>query len=80
MVGALFAAPIADRIGRKFSISFWALINMVGIIVQISTETHWYQVAIGRLVAGLGIGALSGLVPMYQSESAPCHIRGAMIR
>lgn len=79
MVGALVAAPIADRIGRKFSISFWALINMVGIIVQMSTNDKWYQVAMGRWVAGLGIGALSGLVPMYMSEASPCHVRGAMI-
>lgn len=80
MVGALVAAPIADRIGRKFSISFWSLINIVGIIVQMATTTKWYQVAMGRWVAGMGVGALSGLVPMYMSESAPCHVRGAMIR
>jgi SP family sugar:H+ symporter-like MFS transporter len=34
----------------------------------------------GRWVAGLGVGALSLLVPMYQSESGPRHIRGALIR
>lgn len=79
MVGALVAAPIADRIGRKFSISFWSVIHMVGIIVQIATDTKWYQVAVGRLVAGLGVGALSSIVPMYQSESAPRQVRGAMV-
>lgn len=79
MVGALVAAPIADRLGRKYSISFWALIHMVGIIVQIATDTKWYQIAVGRLVAGLGVGALSSIVPMYQSESAPRQVRGAMV-
>lgn len=49
-------------------------------IVQIATSTKWYQVAVGRLVAGLGVGALSSLVPMYQSESAPRQVRGAMVR
>lgn len=34
----------------------------------------------GRFVAGLGVGALSLLVPMYQAETAPRHIRGALIR
>lgn len=53
---------------------------MVGIVVQMTTDTKWYQVAVGRLVAGLGVGALSSLVPMYQSESCPRHIRGAMVR
>ena len=80
MIGALIAAPIADRMGRKFSISLWSLIHIVGIIVQISTLTKWYQVALGRWVAGLGVGALSSVVPMYQSESAPRQVRGAMVR
>jgi SP family sugar:H+ symporter-like MFS transporter len=79
MIGALVAAPIADRIGRKYSISFWALINMVGIIVQIATTDKWYQIALGRWVMGLGVGALSSVVPMYQSESAPRQVRGAMV-
>lgn len=79
MIGALVAAPIADRIGRKLSISFWALIHIVGIIVQIATQDKWYQIALGRWVAGLGVGALSSVVPMYQSESAPRQVRGAMV-
>ncbi|KAJ6172066.1 Low-affinity glucose transporter HXT1 [Penicillium chermesinum] len=79
MIGALVAAPMADRIGRKYSISFWALINIVGIIVQIAATDKWYQVALGRWVMGLGVGALSSVVPMYQSESAPRQVRGAMV-
>lgn len=79
MIGALVAAPIADRIGRKYSISFWAVINMVGIIVQIAATKQWVQVAMGRWVMGLGVGALSSVVPMYQSESAPRQVRGAMV-
>jgi len=39
----------------------------------------WYQIVVGRWIAGLGVGALSLLVPMYQSESAPRQIRGALI-
>lgn len=33
----------------------------------------------GRFTAGLGIGALSTVVPMYQSESIPKRIRGATV-
>lgn len=33
----------------------------------------------GRWVTGLGVGALSLLVPMYQAESGPRHIRGSLI-
>ncbi|KAJ4360160.1 hexose transporter hxt5 [Didymosphaeria variabile] len=79
LFGALAGAPIADWIGRKPSIIFWCMIFSVGIIVQISATDKWYQVMLGRLVAGLGVGALSLLVPMYQAETAPRHIRGALI-
>ncbi|KAF7163919.1 hypothetical protein CNMCM6106_000691 [Aspergillus hiratsukae] len=80
LMGALVAAPIADRIGRKWSISAWAMMICVGITVQISSPTgKWYQVALGRWVAGLGVGALSLLVPMYMAESGPRHIRGSLV-
>lgn len=79
-MGALIAAPIADRFGRRISIVFWNLIFCVGVIVQITTVEKWYQIAIGRWVAGLGVGGLSVLTPMYQSETAPKYVRGALVR
>ncbi|KAJ5456105.1 uncharacterized protein N7458_003688 [Penicillium daleae] len=80
LIGALTAAPIADHLGRKLSISVWCGIILIGLIVQITAPYgHWYQLVVGRFVAGLGIGACSLIVPMYQGESAPRHIRGAMI-
>ncbi|KAL1598604.1 hexose transporter hxt5 [Paraconiothyrium brasiliense] len=79
LFGALAGAPIADWIGRKRSIIFWCAIFSVGIIVQLSATDKWYQIMLGRLIAGLGVGALSLLVPMYQAETAPRHIRGALI-
>ncbi|GAB0134126.1 hypothetical protein EsDP_00002510 [Epichloe bromicola] len=79
LLGALTAAPVADRIGRRPSVSIWCLVTSVGFVVQIAAVTAWYQVMIGRFIAGLGVGALSLLVPMYQAETAPPWIRGAMV-
>ncbi|OMP83416.1 High-affinity fructose transporter ght6 [Diplodia seriata] len=79
LLGALIAAPIADKFGRKYSIVFWNLVFCVGVIVQIVTTYTWYQVALGRWVAGLGVGGLSVLTPMYQSETAPRQVRGALV-
>jgi MFS family permease len=80
LVGALCGAPIADKLGRKWSISLWCVILIVGLIVQITAPSgNWVQVVMGRWVTGLGVGGCSLLVPMYQGESAPKHIRGAMI-
>ncbi|KAJ5890344.1 uncharacterized protein N7473_006572 [Penicillium subrubescens] len=80
LVGALVGAPVADFIGRKWSISVWCAILIVGLVVQITAPSgHWYQMVVGRTITGLGVGGCSLLVPMYQGESSPRHIRGAMI-
>lgn len=79
LVGALVAAPIADRFGRRPSISFWSAIVAVGFVIQVAASYSWQQFAVGRFVAGLGVGALSLLVPMFQSETAPPWIRGALV-
>lgn len=39
----------------------------------------WVHMMMGRFVAGLGIGNLSVGVPMFQSESSPREIRGAVV-
>ncbi|CAN9438783.1 unnamed protein product [Alternaria alternata] len=59
LMGALIAAPIADKFGRKYSIVFWNIIFCIGVIVQITTTKTWYQISLGRWVAGLGVGGLS---------------------
>ncbi|KAA8621645.1 siderophore iron transporter mirC [Pyrenophora tritici-repentis] len=79
LFGALVAAPIADWIGRKQSIILWCGIFSIGIVVQIAATDKWYEIMMGRFVAGFGVGALSLLVPMYQAETAPRHVRGALI-
>jgi MFS transporter, SP family, sugar:H+ symporter len=68
LIGALIAAPIADKIGRRLSVSLWSVVVSIGFVIQISADRAWYQVMIGRFVAGLGVGALSLLVPMYQGK------------
>ena len=79
LFGALAGGPLADLIGRRHSIVFWNVIFCVGNITMISSEHHWYQIMMGRFVAGWGVGALSLLVPMYMAETGPRHIRGALI-
>ncbi|KAJ9642425.1 hexose transporter hxt5 [Coniosporium tulheliwenetii] len=79
LLGALIAAPISDRFGRKYTIVLSAAIYMIGVVVQITSTSHWYQVALGRWVGGIGVGALSVLVPVYQAETAPRQARGALV-
>ncbi|GAB7344832.1 hypothetical protein MBLNU457_3285t2 [Dothideomycetes sp. NU457] len=79
LIGAIIAAPIADKFGRRASIVVWNIVFIIGVIIQIATITTWYQIVIGRWVAGLGVGGLSVLTPMYQSETAPRQVRGALV-
>ncbi|UPK95229.1 hypothetical protein LCI18_006164 [Fusarium solani-melongenae] len=79
LVGSLISGNLADSIGRRLTISLTALSTCIGTIIEISSTTHWVQFAIGRLVTGFGIGSLSVVVPMYQSESSPAIIRGILV-
>ncbi|EAU83615.1 monosaccharide transporter [Coprinopsis cinerea okayama7 len=76
--GALAGAVIADFLGRRWAMISECLLFCVGLIIQMTTFTVWQQVAVGRFVAGLAIGALSAAVPMYQAETAPTQLRGTL--
>jgi len=78
-VGALGQAFTADRFGRRGSIRIWSVIFTIGVVIQTATERSVAQITIGRFVAGLGVGALSAIVPLYNGEALPKKIRGAML-
>jgi MFS transporter, SP family, sugar:H+ symporter len=55
---------VADRTGRRYAMVSECCVFAVGVIVQLTTSPEWQQVAIGRLISGLAVGALSAAVPM----------------
>ena len=65
-------------LGRRRAMSTECGVFIIGVIVQICSFDAWPQFAVGRLISGLGIGALSAAVPMYQAETAPPQIRGTL--
>ncbi|KEZ42044.1 hypothetical protein SAPIO_CDS6458 [Scedosporium apiospermum] len=79
VLSALISGKLADVIGRKYAISAAALWAWIGTIIEISSSSHWVQFAMGRFTTGISIGALSVLVPMYQSESSPAILRGVIV-
>jgi len=76
--GALLASPAADILGRKYGIILACLIFSVGIAMQ-TASTGFPLFIVGRVFAGIGVGLVSCLVPMYQSECSPKWIRGAVV-
>ncbi|KAG6032799.1 hypothetical protein E4U41_007129 [Claviceps citrina] len=79
LIGSLIAGKMSDLVGRRMCISAAAFFTCVGTTIEITSSSHWIQFALGRLVSGVSIGALSVVVPMYQSECAPTVIRGVIV-
>ena len=59
-------AEVADFLGRRWAIITESILFSVGILVQMTAFTVWQQVAVGRFIAGMGVGALSAVVPMVR--------------
>jgi MFS family permease len=77
--GALFAAPVADKIGRRWGLfSSSAFVFNLGVILQTASSARAMFIA-GRFFAGLGVGLISAMIPMYQSETSPKWIRGTIV-
>jgi MFS family permease len=78
-VGALMAGPISDIYSRKYSISGWTVVFILGVAIQTGANFNVATMYAGRWFAGMGVGALSMLVPMYNAELAPPGIRGSLV-
>ncbi|KAJ0270271.1 hypothetical protein COL940_011791 [Colletotrichum noveboracense] len=78
LLGAIFAGLTADKLGRKPSIWFASVLFTLGAVIQ-SASFSVAQMAVGRLVIGLGVGSASMIVPLYIAEISPARFRGRMI-
>ncbi|KAL6232696.1 hypothetical protein BDW75DRAFT_232589 [Aspergillus navahoensis] len=76
--GALGAAPMGDIIGRRWGLIASNGVFVLGVILQ-TVATSIPPFLAGRFFAGLGVGLISALVPLYQSETAPKWIRGFIV-
>jgi sugar porter (SP) family MFS transporter len=76
--GALGSAPISARIGRKWSLLAFILIFAVGAILTTVAHgsTGLDAIYAGRVISGMGIGAISAIAPAYVSECSPRDVRG----
>ncbi|ODH46309.1 hypothetical protein GX48_07616 [Paracoccidioides brasiliensis] len=77
-IGSVASGSIAERIGRRLTIMMACLLFGVGVAIQVGA-TKVNDLVGGRLVAGLGVGAISSVVILYVSEIAPKRFRGAMV-
>ncbi|KAF6820764.1 glucose transporter rco-3 [Colletotrichum sojae] len=78
ILGALLAAPIGDAWGRRISLILSVGVFSFGGIFQVCAHDI-PMLLVGRFFAGVGVGSISVLVPVYQSEMAPKWIRGTLV-
>ncbi|XP_004288655.1 PREDICTED: plastidic glucose transporter 4 [Fragaria vesca subsp. vesca] len=76
-VGSFTGGTLADKFGRARTFQLDAIPLTIGAFLC-ATAQSVEQMIIGRLLAGIGIGISSAIVPLYISEISPTEIRGAL--
>ena len=76
-ISSLLVGRIGDVIGRRKTILYGAMVFFVGGMLQ-TLANGMPMMMLGRIIAGFGVGALSTIVPIYQSEISPPHNRGKL--
>lgn len=77
-LGSLINGPIADRVGRKMSINLAVVVFTIGSVIQCAAMNIPMLFA-GRAIAGLAVGQLTMVVPLYISEVSIPEIRGGLV-
>src|SRR6266853_353324 len=78
MIGALVGGTIADRIGRRQTLIWGAVLFIVGSILA-PLSPHVYVLFVARGLLGIAVGFTSVTAPVYVSELAPPQSRGMLI-
>lgn len=76
--GSLINAPIADKLGRKRSILLSCVIFIVGSAIQ-AGAVNTVMIFTGRGIAGLAVGMLTMIIPMYMAEVSVPGLRGTLV-
>ncbi|CAA0813469.1 Sugar transport protein 7 [Striga hermonthica] len=77
LVASLLASPITRKYGRRGSIICGGISFVIGATLDASA-VNLAMLILGRIMLGVGIGFGNQAVPLYLSEMAPTHIRGAL--
>jgi len=74
--GAIGATFSNEAIGRRYTLMIFATVFLIGAAIQTGATHAIGQIYAGRVIAGLGIGGMSSVTPVYVSENAPANVRG----
>ncbi|KAH6683065.1 general substrate transporter [Halenospora varia] len=74
--GAIAAAFLNDRFGRRFTLMGFSVIFLIGAAIQTASSHSIGQIYAGRVIAGLGVGGMSSVTPVFVAENCPPAVRG----
>lgn len=78
ILGMISIAFISARFGRKIAMyTYWLLLALS--VMTESLSRCWPHWLVGKLLAGVGVGALQATLPTYIAEVAPVRIRGGLL-
>jgi MFS family permease len=75
-VACFFAWPLTDWLGRRVSLMVCSAVFCLGALLQTIDSHSLALYLVARVIAGLGLGAATVIVPMYRVEMTPKEIRG----
>ncbi|KAI0829144.1 general substrate transporter [Hypoxylon sp. FL0890] len=75
-LACFLAWPLTDKLGRKKSLMISSFIFCIGALIQTINTHSLAAFYVARVVAGLGLGAATVAVPMFNSEMMPKEMRG----
>ena len=78
LIGALVAGSLADRCGRIKAVVFGSLWALLGAALQASAMNITWM-CIARIIAGVGVGAIDCVVPVWSAEVSSHSARGAFL-
>ncbi|EMC96899.1 hypothetical protein BAUCODRAFT_431770 [Baudoinia panamericana UAMH 10762] len=72
--GCISSMSFTERLGRKKPIFIGTILVIIGAVLQ-TTSYSLAQFFVGRVVAGLGTGLNTSLIPVWQAETLPASKR-----
>lgn len=75
-VACFLAWPLTDRLGRRKALMLVSFVFCIGVVIQTINTHSLSAFYVGRVIAGLGLGAATVIVPAFSSEMSPKNTRG----
>lgn len=76
--GALFCFFTTERVGRRGALFSNVLVFVIGAVLMTATNNNLGMIYAGRVLTGIGCGAITATVPSYIAELSIPSIRGIL--